>query len=232
MNNIDDFKRLFNEFEELTFNICKNDRLTISEAIKELKERRITPYSTQYNFIEFCRRLRNSNSHTNNDSEYLIYTDKLIENLKNVINIIKHPYKVYDKATHPVVSFNENNRVRTVMKKMDELNYTHIPIYDDNKNLIGIFSENAIFNYLYNDEIIEINDDTTFNDIKKYINLNNSENIKFVAKNELYDNIINEFISEFKKGSKLSCVMVTEHGKRNEYILGIITAWDIIGKVE
>ena len=42
MNNIDVFKRLFNEFEELTLNICKNDRLTISEAIKELKERRIT----------------------------------------------------------------------------------------------------------------------------------------------------------------------------------------------
>ena len=232
MNNIDVFKRLFNEFEELTFNICKNNRLTISEAIKELKDRRISPYSTQYSFIEFCRRLRNSNSHTNNDSEYLIYTDKLIENFKNIIEVIKHPYKVYDKATHPVVGFNENDKVRNVMKKMDELNYTHIPIYDNNKKIVGVFSETAIFKYLYDNEIIQIDNETTFKEIKKYIDLNNSDNIKFVAKNELYDNVINEFISEFKKGSKLSCVMVTEHGKKNEYIIGIITAWDIIGKVD
>ena len=37
-------------------------------------------------------------------------------------------------------------------------------------------------------------------------------------------------INEFKKGSKLSCVLVTQNGKKDEKIIGILTAWDILGR--
>ena len=43
-------------------------------------------------------------------------------------------------------------------------------------------------------------------------------------------NLINEFISEFKNKNKLSCVMITQNGKETEKVIGIITAWDIIGR--
>lgn len=101
----------------------------------------------------------------------------------------------------------------TVMKKH---NYTHIPIYDNNK-LVGIFSENSMFNYLYKNEIIEVDNNIKFKDILDYVDVSNTEElILFVSKNTLYDDVVNEFISKFKENERLSCIMVTEHGKSDE----------------
>lgn len=88
-----------------------------------------------------------------------------------------------------------------------------------------------LFNYLYENEIVEIDENTLFKDIKDFISFNNSkEIIKFASRNRLYDDICLEFINEFKKGSKLSCVLVTENGKEEEKVIGILTAWDILGR--
>ena len=107
-------------------------------------------------------------------------------------------------------------------------NYTHIPIYDNDK-LIGIFSENSLFQYLFKDEIVEISNKTTFSEILNYISLDNTkELIKFKSKKTLYDDIVSDFMNEFKNNQKLSCIMITENGKPNERVIGILTAWDII----
>ena len=97
--------------------------------------------------------------------------------------------------------------------------------------MVGIFSENSLFQYILEDNIIEVDKNTTFNDIKKCIDIKFSKEIvKFVAKDNLYDDVVNEFISEFKNKNKLSCVMITQNGKETEKVIGIITAWDIIGR--
>lgn len=154
----------------------------------------------------------------------------MLEKFDEIIEEIKHPYKVYDKATKNVYSAYLNDKVRDVMLEMMNKSYTHIPIYDNNK-MIGIFSENTLFDYLYKNKIIEVDDNTTFNDVIDFISIDNSkEVIKFVAKNELYDDVCMEFIKEFKKGSKLSCVLVTQNGKSSEKVIGILTSWDIIGR--
>ena len=115
---------------------------------------------------------------------------------------------------------------------MNKNSYTHIPIYDeDNKKLVGVFSENSLFKYVIEDKIIEIDEKTTFNDIKECISFEKSEGIvKFVSRDSLYDNVVNDFIKEFKDGNNLGCVMVTNSGKKTEKIIGIITSWDVIGR--
>ena len=56
------------------------------------------------------------------------------------------------------------------------------------------------------------------------------EIIKIVDRNKLYDDVCLEFVNEFKKGSKLSCVLVTQTGKPQEKVIGILTSWDILGR--
>ena len=137
-----------------------------------------------------------------------------------------------NKATLNIYSKTLNDNVMNTMKDMNEKSYTHIPIYDEtNKHLVGIFSENSLFQYILEDKIIEVDENTKFNDIKKCIDIKFSKEIvKFVAKDNLYDDVVNEFISEFKNKNKLSCVMITQNGKETEKVIGIITAWDIIGR--
>lgn len=231
MNNIEKFGKLFIEFEVETKKKVNNDSLTLDECIKELKLKRQNPYIREDSFIDFCRRLRNINYHNINDNYYLI-TDDTIDKLTEIVEEVKHPFKVSSKATINIYSKTLNDKVLPTMKDMNEKSYTHIPIYDeDNKNLVGVFSENSLFQYVMEDKIIEVDDKTTFNDIKKCIDLNLSKEIvKFVAKDKLYDDVVNEFISEFKNKNKLSCVMITQNGKETEKVIGIITAWDIIGR--
>lgn len=231
MNNIERFRKLFVEFETYTKKRAGNSELTLNKCIKKLKYEKINPYIRDDIFIDFCRKLRNINSHNINDDYYLI-TDETIAKLEKIVEEVKHPYKVSDKATLNIYSKTLNDFVWNAMKDMNEKSYTHIPIYDEtNKHLVGIFSENSLFQYILEDKIIEVDENTTFNDIKHCIDIKLSKEIvKFVARDKLYDDVVNEFISEFKDKNKLSCVMVTQNGKETEKVIGIITAWDIIGR--
>ena len=231
MNNIDRFGELFIQFEVETKKKLNNDNLTLDECIKELKRKRYNPYIREDSFIDFCRKLRNINYHNINDNYYLI-TDSTIKKLEDILEEVRHPFKVSNKATINIYSKQITDKVLPTMKDMNEKSYTHIPIYsEDNKSLVGIFSENSLFQYLMNDGIIQVGENTTFQDIKECIELKNSKEIViFVSKDELYDDVVNEFIKEFKNNNKLSCVMVTNSGIQTEKVIGIITAWDIIGR--
>ncbi len=227
--NTEIFRRRFLELEKLTIYEEDNDEKLVKK-IKELKNKHREPYYSQYDFIDFCRECRNRISHDGYENDFIFYGDEMIKKLDEVIEEIKHPYKVYDKATKNIYSANLNDNVRKVMLEMINKNYTHIPVYNNNR-LVGIFSEGVLFNYLYKNEIVEIDENTLFSDIIDFISLNNSkEIIKFVDRNKLYDDVCLEFIHEFKKGSKLSCVLVTQNGKEQEKVIGILTAWDILGR--
>ncbi len=230
MNNIEEFREIYIEFEDITRNKF-NKKLTMDQCLKELKKQRRNPYLREESFIDFCKALRNINFHEKNDNYYFI-TDDTINRLKRILDEVKHPFLVYDKATKNIYSNTLNDNVLSAMKEMNKESYTHIPIYDnDNRTLVGVFSENSLFQYVMEDNIINVDETTTFNDIKKCIDLNLSkEVVKFVSRRKLYDDVVNDFIEEFKNKNKLSCVMVTENGKSNEKVLGIITAWDIIGR--
>ena len=229
IRNTEIFRRRFLELEKLTIYEEDNDEKLVKK-IKELKNKHREPYYSQYDFIDFCRECRNRISHDGYENDFIFYGDEMIKKLDDVIEEIKHPYKVYDKSTKNIYSANLNDNVRKVMLEMINKNYTHIPVYNNNR-LVGIFSEGVLFNYLYKNEIVEIDENTLFSDIMDFISLNNSkEIIKFVDRNKLYDDICLEFINEFKKGSKLSCVLVTENGKEEEKVIGILTAWDILGR--
>lgn len=235
MNNNEEFAKLFKEFDQETQKKVpkKEDKPfnSLDYCIQYLTKKGYNPYVREKNFIEICKNLRNVDFHNVNDNYYVI-TDDLLKRFREIVDEVKHPFKVDKKATINIFSATLDDNVETVMKEMNEKSYTHIPIYDkEEKHLVGIFSENTIFQYLLKEGIIQIDNKTKFSDIENCISLDNTKEIvKFVAKDKLYDDVVNDFIKEFKEGNKLSCVMVTHSGKPTEKVIGILTSWDIIGK--
>lgn len=224
------FRRKFIELEELVINEKGNDE-KLAKKVRTLRDKHKEPFFSNFDFIEFCRECRNRLSHKGYENDFIVYSDSMIEKLSEIIELIKHPPKVLAKASKPVETANVNDNVKKVMNEMIERNYTHIPVYDDNK-FVGVFSESAMFNYLYKNEIIEVDDKTTFNDIKDFIKVGNTnEIIKIISEDSFYDDVCNEFINEYKKGGKLSCILITKHGKKDEKAKGIITTWDVIGRI-
>lgn len=116
---------------------------------------------------------------------------------------------------------------------MREHLYTHIPILE-NGTVIGVFDENSIFCYLADEEIVEISNELTFNDIKRYISLNGREmeDFLFFKPTQYVEELENKFEEYYKKGKRVGIAFLTQNGTATEKLQGIVTPWDIISAAE
>ncbi|MDR0461793.1 MAG: CBS domain-containing protein [Christensenellaceae bacterium] len=160
-------------------------------------------------------------------------SDAIIKFLNDFCDYFERADKI-DKIWIPrqkVFSAVLEDNVKSVMQVMKDNAHTHIPVFENNA-LIGIFSETVLFDYFFNEGIIEINDKTTLKDFSKYLPLTNhsTEVFAFISKHKSPYELKNLFEQSFSHNKRLAMVFVTENGKETESILGIVTAYDILGK--
>ena len=98
--NSEKFRKLYIEFENETLKLNTNkDKFTsLNDVILDFKENRKTPYYTEFEFIDFCRKFRNKLSHDNIYGKYLNCNDDMINKLQKIIYQIKHPVTAYEKS--------------------------------------------------------------------------------------------------------------------------------------
>jgi predicted transcriptional regulator len=106
-----------------------------------------------------------------------------------------------------------------VMEVMNNRSFTHVPVIENNK-LIGVFSENTIL----------IDDEFKIKDFIEFIPLNNhcSECFLFRPRTITVIEIEEVFKSDIIGNKRIAAVFITENGRENEKILGLITQWDVI----
>ena len=149
--------------------------------------------------------------------------EKLIQSFINKPKCIDYCIRLSD-----ICYRNIEDKVSETVKEMKEKHYTHIPILENGK-VEYVFDENSIFNYLA-DEGIGIDETFKFKDIKNYISLDNNTNeeYKFISKEYTVEKL-KEDIEDFKKkGKRLDIAFITEKGKKEEKLLGLVTIWDIV----
>ena len=102
----------------------------------------------------------------------------------------------------------------------------------DDKRVIGVFDERSMFNYLAENGIVEIDSELRFSDLFDYCSLErtDTEVFAFCARDMYVDELVAEFEKWFGQGKRLCAAFLTEHGKAEEALLGIVTAWDVLGK--
>ena len=116
------------------------------------------------------------------------------------------------------------------MKKMLDKVYTHIPILENNV-VVGVFSENTILDFLVNEKRSCLDENTTISDFKEYLPItkHKSEVFLFEKKNTYVYELERKFNEAFKNNKRIGMVFVTENGLSNEKLLGVLTAWDVLG---
>lgn len=201
MNNSERFEKIFIDFEVETKKKLSNKELPLEKCITILKDKRYNPYFREYDFIEFCRTIRNIKFHSNDDI-YFYLTDETIKKLEDILEEVRHPFMVLSKSVRDnIYSATLSSSVKEVMQEMNKHNYTHIPIYDDkNHKLMGIFSEYSLYEYILNNEIVLIDNKTNFAQIIDYIKVDKvKERVLFETRNALYDDVLNKFIKKYKE---------------------------------
>jgi CBS domain-containing protein len=114
---------------------------------------------------------------------------------------------------------------------MNDKVYTHVPVIENNK-MVGVFSENTILSYLVHHKDAIIMKDTKIEEFKDFILIDKhtSEHFIFVPKDALLIEVEAIFHKGLVNRKRIAVVYITENGKPEEGLLGMITAWDIAGK--
>lgn len=190
--------------------------------------------------IGYCREVRNFLQHENKVSKEfaIIPSDEMINLIEEVIERVKNPIRAYDICVKVIDVYYKglNDNVYLSMMAMDHRKYTHIPIM--NKGVvIGMFSKSTIFNLLIDNKTISIDKTITFKDIEEKISLENKDNFKsekymFIPRNATKEYISELFETSYRNANRIAVMLVTENGKSNEKLLGIITPYDVIKKIK
>ena len=112
---------------------------------------------------------------------------------------------------------------------MDEKDLSHIPVLNNEETVTGVFSRSSLFDYRQKFKHLNITDEFTIGDLREVLELNSHSNEVFIFV-ERNLNILSAFelIQKRKAHDKnVALLLVTEHGKKNEKLLGVITMVDL-----
>ncbi|MBR3994458.1 MAG: CBS domain-containing protein [Clostridia bacterium] len=231
MNTTDLFLDKYRELEVAVRQVYKLDKY--ESAISFLKKQK--SFEKHSADIDYISDIRNLLSHNRKISgEYAVQpSGKVIDFIDFLIN------EIYGRkrCRHIAVKFsgickqNLKGNVNDTMKIMNQRNFTHIPIVDNNR-VIGVFSRNSIFTYVAENGACRLseNPNLTFADIAEYIKLEGREKEEyiFVKSNMFLDELDTLFDEISKKGRRVGLVFLTKNGTPNEPITGMLTPWDVI----
>lgn len=231
---------LFKELEEVIKNECRKtgiitDNKGISSLIDILSQKNsvVRKHKNELNLI---RDVRNLNSHQGAKKyKYLVCPSPEINTkLENIINEIKNPPMIYDSKMcvkkQNMYCRNIDDSVYETIKTMSEKLYTHVPIFENNK-LIGIFSENTLLDIVRLETGILLDENTNFYAIRDALKIENHsmESFEFISRRKNIYDVEDLFKNYFSSHKRVGCVYITENGRKEENILGMLTAWDVLG---
>jgi predicted transcriptional regulator len=193
-------------------------------------------FSDNYKDLRLFADLRNilvHNPYPDKASPLIVPHQYILSKYQEIRDAVLHPKKAIDiaiKASFIYTTTLDANSI-DVMEEMDEKTYTHVPVMEG-QHMIGVFSENCILAYIVHHKEAIIMKDTKIEEFKDFIEVNKhkSEYFEFVQKDTLLSDVELMFQERLKARKRIAVVYITEHGKQNERLLGMITAWDIAGK--
>lgn len=225
---VDEFLDKYKQLEE---NVRAAYHLESSKnPIYELKERLS---SREAQAIDYCREVRNFLQHNPKiDGAYaLVPSEEMIAFLDRTIARVVGRPRVMEVAvrTEKIVGCAPSDQVRDVIAKMAESGHSTIPVLEDGK-VVGMFDRDTVFLFVTANPGKALPEDALVSNMGAYTSLDNrkSEVFTFHAKASYVDEVEDAFEAHSALGHRVAMAFVTEHGKREERILGLLTAWDII----
>ena len=235
-----EFKSLFNELEKAIKKRCESFGVKedfYKNSINKLKENN-DPIIRKfyYSFIEVGE-IRNFVIH-NNTKKYsspICPSPDYKNIIKDLTKELKEPKKIINSKMcikiDKIYTRSLNDNLEETIKEMIKNMYTHIPIIKEGK-VIGVFSENTLLDIINKNGGIITDKNTKIGDYSNEIKITNHslEVFPFISKDTTIYEVENIFENYFKDNKRTGCVFVTNSGKENEKILGMLTAWDVLGE--
>lgn len=125
-----------------------------------------------------------------------------------------------------------SDTISLVISKMMDGKISHVPVLDEARKVIGVFSENTMMEVWQDNMLLEKM--ATMRAIETYLPIDKHkvDVFEFVSKNATAASLRQTFQSALENGKRIGLFLVTETGDQNEPLLGLTTAWDVAEELD
>ena len=238
MNSMDEksstFLRLYNDLDEtLRERYQGEDGFSyVARYASELRRSPSFSVAARGRKIDEIREIRNLLVHDldMNADCLLSISDSTIELLQNELRLLLNPKTAYQVATpvSKLIRAEGEDLVPSLLAKMNERGYMQLPCLDNKNRLLGVLSPNAILVFLSRGGVFH--EGLRLKEIQGYLPIEKHicEHYAFLPRLATEEEASALYHDFYQKGKKLAMVFVTEHGKPEEAVIGILTAYDIV----
>ena len=182
--------------------------------------------------LDLCREIRNLLTHSANIGGVSVVepSEPMIETLRRILEYVRRPPLALEMATPAarIMSAKLTDKVLSVMAEMDKRGYSYIPVMDK-RRFLGVFSASAVFAYVLRNPANGIAPEMTVGDIMRTAAESaNAVHYVFAGRETTEAEARRLFEKVEGRGRRLSVVFITEHGKKEEGLLGMLTPWDLM----
>ena len=238
MNNNAEFLRKYNELDALIgekFNREEDDS-SIYFLINKYRKSRIEIERIYSNKLDSVRRIRNLMVHESGiiDSLFDVSSD-VLEFLDELISYLRNPVLAQDvmTPTKKLILGREDDLISVLIRKVIKEGISNIPIVNEKNVVIGIFNSDVLLNLFVNN--YRINENSRIKDIKEFTSLESQLNLRFIFVTKEYEiDVLNDYFSMSKEiyKKRLPAIFVSENGKQNSPLIGVISPIDLIRKTK
>ncbi len=173
-------------------------------------------------------RLRNAIVHGNDDFCIAEPHIEVVEKIEKIERLLTTPPKALDVvARRDVLTVHSGKSMREVIELIASSNYSNIPVFNDDNEIIGIANGQKILDSLGKFLITGGKCETFLNSVKIEDMLSKIENSHYyVFANK--DITVEQALLLFHQNSKLLAILITSNGGAKERPLGIMTGADVV----
>lgn len=227
--NSERFLIAFNKIEKIMKGMVdQNGHISFFKAIELSKKEHAAIRKYEDELREFGD-LRNAIVHHRTEVEYVIAEPhtEIVELIEHIEKLLSKPVTVGTSFAREVHTFQSNDTLSEVLRKVRDKKFKHIPIYEKDE-FMGLLTASGIMRWLaatVEEETIS-REITTMDDMLKYER--NGNTYRFIASNTSVYEAEEIFKNSVLSGHKLEALLITRNGRKDETLTGIITPIDLI----
>jgi predicted transcriptional regulator len=224
--NSDRFITAFNRIDKaMDAELSNSKGIGFSKAVRILTKYNAIVRRYKDDLLEFAE-LRNAIVHNRIDTGQVIAEphDAIVEQIEQIESEITSPKLVMPKFEKQVHVFKSKDSLSSLLDAIHEKGYSKFPVYDG-RDFIGLITESGITKWLAKNKESSIKE-TLIEEIMPYQKDNNHQ---FISQDTSVYQAVEVFKEKIGNGNRIDALLITATGQKDDKLIGIITAWDIMG---
>jgi len=230
VSNADEFISTFNQIETYLRSLSETNRHREFLSLLDEVSKSNTVVRKYREDLRQYAKLRNAIVHQITNEPIAEPSSKTVDNIQKIYECLTKPPMAEQIASKPVEYCCMGDLISEVIEKMTKHDFTCMPVYENNR-FKGVFSESSVVRWLEESCGKDgfLLEQTTMQHLEKYFisPSDNFQGYKFIPRKTNVFEVQDFFLSFTENRRRLAALFITENGKKEEAILGIITAWDL-----